>query len=78
MVLTAVLALDVEDVRDVVVVGDTEADIVSGRRAGAGGAVGVLTGAQTAGELRAAGADAVVPTSADLSGLLWPDEPAQR
>ena len=73
MVLTAVLALDVEDVRDVVVVGDTEADIVSGRRAGAGAAVGVLTGAQTAGELHAAGADAVVPSIADLPGLLWPE-----
>jgi phosphonatase-like hydrolase len=73
MVLTAVLALDVEDVRDVVVVGDTEADIVSGRRAGAGAAVGVLTGAQTAGELHAAGADAVVPSIADLPGFLWPE-----
>lgn len=72
MVLTAVLALDLDDVRDVVVVGDTAADIASGRRAGAGTAVGVLTGAQTAGELDAAGADAVVPSIADLPGLLWP------
>lgn len=72
MVLTAVLALDLDDVRDVVVVGDTAADIASGRRAGAGTAVGVLTGAQTAGELDAAGADAVVPSIAELPGLLWP------
>ncbi|GAB4100958.1 HAD-IA family hydrolase [Sinomonas halotolerans] len=71
MVLTAVLALDVEDVRDVIVVGDTAADIASGLHAG-GSAVGVLTGAQGEGELRAAGANAVVPSIADLPGLLWP------
>jgi phosphonatase-like hydrolase len=75
MVLTAVLALDVDDVRDVVVVGDTEADIASGLRSGVGAAVGVLTGAQTEGELRAAGATAVVRSIADLPALLWP-EPA--
>lgn len=72
MILTAVLALDVEDVRDVVVVGDTAADISSGLRAGVGAAVGVLTGAQTAGELSAAGASAVVPSIADVPGLLFP------
>jgi phosphonatase-like hydrolase len=75
MVLTAVLALDIEDVRDVVVVGDTEADIASGLRSGAGAAVGVLTGAQTEAELRAAGATDVVRSIADLPALLWP-EPA--
>ena len=72
MVLTAVLALDIHDVREVLVVGDTGADIASGLRAGAGAAVGVLTGAQSRGELTAAGATAVVPSIADLPGLLWP------
>ncbi|GAB3271546.1 phosphonatase-like hydrolase [Sinomonas notoginsengisoli] len=72
MVLTAVLALDISDVRDVVVVGDTAADIASGRRAGAGLAIGVLTGANAAGELEAAGAGAVVPSIADVPGILWP------
>jgi phosphonatase-like hydrolase len=78
MVLTAVLALDVEDVRDVVVVGDTAADMISARRSGAGAAIGVLTGAQTADELSAAGADAVVPSIADLPGLLWPENELAR
>jgi phosphonatase-like hydrolase len=72
MVLTAVLALDIDDVRDVLVVGDTAADIASGLRSGAGAAVGVLTGAQSRGELAAAGATAVVPSIADLPELLWP------
>ncbi|MDQ4492301.1 HAD-IA family hydrolase [Sinomonas sp. ASV486] len=72
MILTAVLALDVEDVRDVAVVGDTVADITSGRRAGVGAAFGVLTGANTEDELRAAEADAVVPSIVDVPGLLWP------
>ena len=78
MVLTAVLALDVDDVRDVLVVGDTAADIASGLRSGAGAAVGVLTGAQSGGELAAAGATAVVPSIADLPGLLWPRGAALR
>ena len=72
MVLTAVLALDIDDVRDVLVVGDTGADIASGLRSGAGSAIGVLTGAHSRGELMAAGATAVVPSIADLPGLLWP------
>ncbi|WP_138444057.1 HAD-IA family hydrolase [Sinomonas susongensis] len=71
MVLTAVLALDLDDVREVLVAGDTTADITSALRAGAGAAVGVLTGAQMAGELRAAGATAVVSSVADLPSLLW-------
>lgn len=71
MILTAVLALDVEDVRHVLVAGDTTADITSGLRAGAGAAIGVLTGAQTSAELRAAGATAVVRSVADLPTLLW-------
>ncbi|WP_234865166.1 HAD-IA family hydrolase [Sinomonas albida] len=71
MVLTAVLALDIEDVRQVLVAGDTTADITSALRAGAGAAVGVLTGAQPAHELRAAGATAVVRSVADLPALLW-------
>ena len=72
MVLTAVLALDIDDVRRVLVAGDTTADITSALSAGAGAAVGVLTGAQTAGELRAAGATAVVRSVADLPLLLEP------
>ncbi|KHL01978.1 HAD-IA family hydrolase [Sinomonas humi] len=76
MVLTAVLALDVDDVREVLVAGDTTADITSALRAGAGAAVGVLTGAHTAAELTAAGATAVVRSVADLPALLWGREAA--
>ncbi|MDP5226677.1 MULTISPECIES: HAD-IA family hydrolase [Arthrobacter] len=70
MILTAVLALDLGDVREVLVVGDTTADIQSGLRAGAGLVAGVLTGAHSEFALRAAGADAVVPSIRDIPTLL--------
>ncbi|MGO4454682.1 HAD-IA family hydrolase [Arthrobacter sp. RAF14] len=70
MILTAVLALDLDDVREVLVVGDTTADIQSGLRAGAGLVAGVLSGAHSEFALRAAGADAVVPSIRDIPGLL--------
>lgn len=72
MVLTAVLALDLDDVREVAVVGDTSADIHSGLRAGASVVAGVLTGSHTEVTLRAAGATAVVPSIRDLPALLEP------
>lgn len=72
MVLTAVLALDVDDVRQVAVVGDTSADIYSGLRAGATTVAGVLTGAHSELTLRTAGATAVVPSIRDLPALLEP------
>ncbi|WP_426998231.1 HAD-IA family hydrolase [Pseudarthrobacter sp. N5] len=70
MILTAVLALDLDDVREVAVVGDTSADIHSGLRAGASVVAGVLTGAHPEAALRAAGATAVVPSIKDLPALL--------
>jgi phosphoglycolate phosphatase len=45
LVLTAVLRLAVDDVREVATVGDTVSDLLTGWRAGAGMVVGVLTGA---------------------------------
>ncbi|MEZ2391976.1 HAD family hydrolase [bacterium RCC_150] len=72
MILTAVLALDLEDVRDVVVVGDTSSDMLSGVRSGASAVVGVLTGFHTEVALRAAGASAVVPSVKHLPALLEP------
>ena len=66
IILTAVLALDIEDVRSVLVAGDTTSDILAGRRAGAGAVVGVLTGAHSEAELRLAGADAVLPSMCRL------------
>ena len=72
MILTAVLALDLDDVRKVAVVGDSCADIQSGLRAGASTVAGVLTGAHGEPALRAAGATAVVQSIRDLPVLLEP------
>ncbi len=72
MILTAVLALDLDDVREVVVVGDTSSDMLSGLRSGASAVVGVLTGFHSEAALRAAGATAVVPSVKDLPALLEP------
>jgi phosphoglycolate phosphatase len=44
MVLTAVLRTGTDDVRDVAVVGDTVADLLTGHRAGASVVAGVRTG----------------------------------
>lgn len=70
MILTAVLALDLDDVRSVLVAGDTTADITAGLRAGACVVAGVLTGYHSEGALRAAGATAVVPSIRELPELL--------
>ncbi|MCR6485991.1 HAD hydrolase-like protein [Amycolatopsis sp. OK19-0408] len=45
LVLTAALRLEVTDVRQIAVVGDTASDVLCGRRAGASVVAGVLTGA---------------------------------
>ncbi|MFZ0994869.1 MAG: HAD family hydrolase [Candidatus Dormiibacterota bacterium] len=70
MILTAVLRLRVDDVRSVAVVGDTEADIRSGLRAGAGVVAGVLTGTCDRHTLTAAGATHVLDSVADLGTVL--------
>ncbi|MFC4372069.1 HAD family hydrolase [Citricoccus nitrophenolicus] len=70
MILTALLALDLEDVRSVMAVGDTTGDIRAGRRAGAGLTVGVLTGYHQEEALRGAGASAVVPSIRDVPALV--------
>jgi phosphonatase-like hydrolase len=70
MVLTALLALDVEDVRQVLVAGGTVADIQAGLRSGAGLVAGVLAGAGSARELAAAGAAAVVGSVRELPELV--------
>lgn len=70
MVLTAVLRLGASDVRAVAVVGDTAADMESGRRAGASWVVGVRTGADGPERLWAAGATHVVPSVASVPALL--------
>lgn len=54
LVLAAVLRLEIDDVRDVAVAGDTANDLLAGSRAGAGVLAGVLTGAHGRDELEAA------------------------
>ncbi|WP_223692597.1 phosphonatase-like hydrolase [Leifsonia poae] len=68
--LTALLRTGATSVEGMVVVGDTASDIVSGIAAGAGLVVGVLTGAHDEDTLHDAGADAVIPSVADLLDLL--------
>lgn len=70
MVLTALLALDIEDVRQVLVAGGTVADIQAGVRSGAGLVAGVPAGACSAGELTAAGASVVVGSVRELPELV--------
>lgn len=72
LVLNALLRTGIDDVARVAVVGDTSSDVLSGRRAGAGLVVGVLTGAHDRDTLLAAGASHVVDSVADLPGLLLP------
>jgi phosphoglycolate phosphatase len=70
LVLVAALRLGVDDMRHVVVVGDTPLDMIAGCRAGAGLVVGVLTGAGDRPALLAAGATCVIGSIGELPGLL--------
>lgn len=70
LVLTAVIRSRASSVASVVVVGDTTSDVASGRAAGAGLVVGVLTGAHDRAALTAAGADAVIDDVSALPALL--------
>ncbi|MFE0601256.1 phosphonatase-like hydrolase [Streptomyces sp. NPDC058892] len=74
MVLTAFLrtgaAARVADVADIVVVGDTAYDMLSGRRAGAGIVAGVLTGAHDRAALTRNGATHILGSVAELPRLL--------
>lgn len=70
VVLTAILHFGVNDVRDVAVVGDTGAGVLSGRRAGASTVVGVLSGVHGRERLVESGATHVLDSVAELPGLL--------
>lgn len=70
LVLAAVLRLEIDDVRDVAVIGDTAAGILSGRRAGASVAAGVLSGVHGRERLVEAGATQVLDTVAELPHVL--------
>jgi 3-hexulose-6-phosphate synthase/6-phospho-3-hexuloisomerase len=60
LVLTSLMRLNADGVRNVAVIGDTASDVETGLRAGAAIAAGTLTGAHNADQLRDAGATHVV------------------
>jgi phosphonatase-like hydrolase len=70
MILTALVRLGVDHVRQIANVGDTASDVLSGVRAGASISAGVLTGSHGEAELRAAGATHVLRSVADLPALI--------
>jgi phosphoglycolate phosphatase len=72
MIFTAAMRLEADDVRAIAVCGDTENDMLSGRRAGAAIVAGALTGAHDRERLLAAGATHVIDSIADLPDLVLP------
>lgn len=70
LVLTALLRLGADDVREVAVVAGTEHAIAAGRRAGAGVVAGVRTGPHTPARMRQAGATHLIDSVAELPDLL--------
>lgn len=77
MILTAVLRLGIDDVREVAVVGDTASDVRTGLRAGASIAAGVLTGTHGEAEFREAGATHVLDSVGDVLRLVGAGAPAR-
>lgn len=73
LVLVAALRAGADAMANVAVVGDACSDMECGRRAGAGLVIGVLTGVDTAGHLRAAGADVVCPSITSVPSLVVAD-----
>ena len=70
LILAAMLRLGVTDVRETAVAHDTQAGILSGRRAGAGIVAGILSGPHSADRLRQAGATHLIHGIAELPELL--------
>jgi len=69
LILRAVLALEVDDVRGVAVAGDTASDLEAGTRAGASVVAGVLTGAHGRDRLAAAPHTHLLDSVADFPAL---------
>ena len=69
MILTAVLRLNVDDVRAVAVAGDTTSDLLAGTRAGASIVAGVLTGAHDRADLEVAPHTHILRSIAELPEL---------
>jgi phosphoglycolate phosphatase len=70
MVLAAALKAQVDDVREVAVVGDTANDLWSGHRAGASVVAGVLTGSHNRQELERAPHSDILASIVDFPALL--------
>ncbi|MFI6602888.1 HAD-IA family hydrolase [Nonomuraea sp. NPDC050536] len=70
MVLHAVLRLQIEDVRQVAVIGDAESDMFTGRRAGASIVAGVLTGAHSRERLLNGGATHILDSITEFPDLI--------
>jgi phosphonatase-like hydrolase len=70
MILTAVIRLEVGDVRSVAVAGDTTNDLWAGHRSGAAVVAGVLSGAHTAEQLGAAPHTHLLNSVADLGPIV--------
>lgn len=74
MILHAVLRLEVEDVRNVAVVGDSESDMLSGRRAGASIVAGLMTGVHSRERLLKGGATHILDSIIDFPSLVLSDD----
>ncbi len=70
LLLEAILALRIDSVAQVAIVGDTAADLEAGNRAGAGLVIGVLTGAHDRERLTATPHTHLVDSVADVPGVL--------
>ncbi|MFC4012987.1 HAD family hydrolase [Nonomuraea purpurea] len=74
MVLHAVLRLGVEDVRQVAVIGDSESDMLCGKRSGASIVAGVMTGVHSRERLLKGGATHILDSIADFPSLVLSDD----
>ncbi|WP_043619878.1 HAD-IA family hydrolase [Nonomuraea candida] len=74
MVLHAVLRLGVDDVRQVAVIGDSESDMLAGKRAGASIVAGVMTGVHSKERLLKGGATHILDSIADFPSLILSDD----
>jgi phosphoglycolate phosphatase len=70
LILTALMRLEVDGVRNVAALGDTGSDVESALRAGAAVAAGTLTGAHNEEQLRSAGATHVVGSVSEFADLI--------
>jgi phosphonatase-like hydrolase len=70
MIFRAMETAGVDDVRDVLNVGDTRLDLQAGKRAGVLGVVGVLTGIQKEDRLKQESPSQLIPSVADMPALI--------